>query len=1151
MDNKRNYKKLMTQKNIEIPLSFKNNFFNYDENHSFNYGNHNKILPTNLSPPKDTKNLSYYGYDNYNNNNSIINKGNYLYDDEVIYPASEIEYNTFPDNKKISNKNNNNYKIDNKQEHKIIYNYQTLNNNNFIKKPAIDQHLFKQFMLIRQYEKNERIKELENEKEILRNKNRKLSQNLSSLNEAKQMLNKEKELFQKEKNKIIDALRQNEEHLLKLENNIQNNFLPKKQELKDLMLQVKEEEQKFYNEKVKMNDDYNNKFNELENNYKNKERIIEENNNINIDKIRKENELIRQKENEINNLKNQYLYMKNNLDIKENELNNKEIELQNKENNLNNKYGQLKEKERQLSDEKNNILGNIQNDENDLNQLSMELKDKQKKLKDKEYQLIYVEKSLKEKENEIKNREDNIINRQNLLNNRLYEQVSEINSKENELNEKLSELNDKEMELKKLKNEIETKRNKIDELNNQYNNILENIEKIKNENSNYNNDINNSRSNNINNNEIFDEHQNDVRPSISVKKIQKKPKESKFYQSQNNNLMNNNMELLDSKIRHNPMNNQNNNFMSNNTELLENKIRHYPMNNQNSDIQDNDSNRDNFGEDFMNNNIKQQNQFPDKRNQNFDNNNINNKNNDEDEYYDFENYEDNQSNSQQIKDENNNDIYGNPNNNDNFNNDNNQLKYNFPNDENIQGNEDNFNNNFNNMPNDNFSQKPLQNSKNTNLSKMGSKNLKGNIYKSVDTMKYNNAEDTGENDFYNINGEDLDVKDNQNSNIMNINQKDSNSKGFNLDDIKEELFIEQYNPSLGLTKIDNPKYMNAILQCIAHIPEITESIINLHINPNYKNIYHNLVLSKAYREFLINIFLPEKALNLIKMPYKPKNFLNIFSNLNENFQNDNNYKEFIKYLLTKLHEELNIHLNDKKSDLYKSTFSNKNIDIKNENDTLIDFLQNFTDKNNSVIVKNIYGIIKDTLYCHKCQNSFFSYHCYSYFYFNLSKIIENKQAKYNNANITLDLYDCLDYYQKAETLLGDRALFCPICNEQNESTCLKSIYSTKNIIIFILDNIKGDNLIQNYFDYNEIINLRDYVQIKKDEKKSKEKFFLSGVVNFVEDNYGNETFFAFCRIGKNNDWYCYDNENVYPVTFQEIKNNGFPVVLIYHKLVKK
>ena len=83
-----------------------------------------------------------------------------------------------------------------------------------------------------------------------------------------------------------------------------------------------------------------------------------------------------------------------------------------------------------------------------------------------------------------------------------------------------------------------------------------------------------------------------------------------------------------------------------------------------------------------------------------------------------------------------------------------------------------------------------------------------------------------------------------------------------------------------------------------------------------------------------------------------------------------------------------------------------------------------------------------------------------------------------------------------------------------------------------------------------MINLRDYVQFKKDEKKSKEKFYLCGIVTFLEE-YGKQNYIAFCKVGKNNDWYCYDDESVYPVTFQEIKNNGIPQVLIYHKLSKK
>ena len=342
------------------------------------------------------------------------------------------------------------------------------------------------------------------------------------------------------------------------------------------------------------------------------------------------------------------------------------------------------------------------------------------------------------------------------------------------------------------------------------------------------------------------------------------------------------------------------------------------------------------------------------------------------------------------------------------------------------------------------------------------------------------------------------------------------------------------------------------MQTIAHIPEITEVIINLNIDPNFENIYNSLTLAKGYREFLVNIFLPQKALNLVKMPYNPKHFINLLKNMNQNLKNDNiDYKEFINFLLSKLHEELNINRNQNSSNLNKSIHSNKSSDIKNENEALIDFLKNFTSLNNSVIIKNINGIIKNTLYCHMCQNAFYKYHIYSYFNYNLAKIIEYKQNKYNKENVSLELTDCLDYFQKTETLLGDKGLFCPKCKGLTESTSIKNIYSTKNILIFIFENIKEINLEKSSFDYNEIINLRDYVQFKKEEKKAKEKFYLCGVVNFMEDNYGNETFFAFCKMGKNNDWFCYDNENVYPVTFQEIKNNGFPVVLIYHKLLKK
>ena len=449
----------------------------------------------------------------------------------------------------------------------------------------------------------------------------------------------------------------------------------------------------------------------------------------------------------------------------------------------------------------------------------------------------------------------------------------------------------------------------------------------------------------------------------------------------------------------------------------------------------------------------------------------------------------------------------------------------------------------------------LKNQNINNLNNSQKNELKKSAYQSVDTMNNNNQPDY-ELDSSDFNDENMNMNENNNnSNKINTIKEEEKYVEFDIDDIKEELFIEEYNPSLGLDKLENPNYMNSILQCLAHIPEITEKIINLHVDPDFKNNYQDLELTKEYRELLINMFLPEKVLNLNRRPYNAKNLRDLIIKLNPNFQTEKyiEYKKFFNFLIARLHEELNLNKNNKSKihiDLDDSIKTFESINLQNENDVLIDFLKNYKNKNDSIILKNLYGITKFTLYCHKCQNSFYNYQCYSFLHFNISKIYNFKLSKYRNKEIDLNIFDCFDYYQKPETLLGDKALFCPECKEYNESTSIKNIYSTRNILVIIFENIKEFNMEKINFDYTEIINLRDYVQFKKDEKM-KEKFYLCGVVNSIEDKNGNEIFNAFCRIGKNNDWFCYDNEKTYPATFQEIKNNGFPFILFYHKLSKK
>ena len=411
-----------------------------------------------------------------------------------------------------------------------------------------------------------------------------------------------------------------------------------------------------------------------------------------------------------------------------------------------------------------------------------------------------------------------------------------------------------------------------------------------------------------------------------------------------------------------------------------------------------------------------------------------------------------------------------------------------------------------------------------------------------------NESESGEINLKDLHHEELDIDGSQNRSIRKSEVNDHEEE---INDINEELFIEEYNPSLGLVKIDNPNYLNSLLQCFAHIPEITDKIINLHLDLNFNNQMPNLKLTKKYRNFLINIFFPEKVYNMERQAFNPTKFHNVINELNSLFQNNENIelKEFLNYFILKLHDELNT----KKDNLSNYPDQDNNeMQMKNANDSLVDFLKSFTEKNNSIISKTIYGISKYIFYCNQCQNSFYNYHCYSHLFFNLENVLDYKINRYHKEDVELNLIDCLDYYQKSETLRGDDGIFCPFCKTQTESTSIKNIYSTKNVIIFILGRNSGNKFDQTFVNFEETLNLRDYVEYKKEGEKNREKFFLGGVVNYYLGNDENSgTYNAYVRMGKKNDWYCYDDENVYSVTFDDIKNNGFPVVLFYHKLVKK
>ena len=991
----------------------------------------------------------------------------------------------------------------------------------------IDPKIFKQFRLISEMENNKIIKQIELEKDKLNKQNKKLSKDYFNLEKEREKFEKEKKLFFESRDRVIDDSRKNEERLIQLENELQNKFLKKKEELEQMRNELKQEQIILDKERDKMRNNYQMRLSKLEEDYKIKEETQNYNNNLNMDKTRKEQELLRKKEFEINELNKAFKKRENDLNMRENDLINKENELQKKEEILNTKYQSLIKKENDLKGEKEKFMNNNEENEKDLYMKTEELKNKEEELNNRENML-------QGKENEIKYREDMINNVENELKNR----ENQLNKTEFKLSNQQNEIDNKEKTIYMLNQEIKDKQNKIIELNNAYNNMISKLSPKK-----ENNELQDSKGNKkidaeINNLESIN------RPSITaVKKLDRKFQPNLEINNESNNLnfesqptnkvmTFGNKSSLASNLTNNKDIRDNDSYPENNLKDIKDKD-NFPENHLH-DIQDNDEHPENHGEDdFL----------------------YGNKNNENNEDYgemgeDFEEYIHNQSQhekSQNSNNDNKNDNLFMNEQEQNMNEDNKTEPYNFLQENNndlLESKNSEYKNNINTPNNNNFMD---DNNNNKNIPQNFIDN-KMNGQNQLEKNNRLNESESGEINLKDLHHEELDIDGSQNRSIRKSEVNDHEEE---INDINEELFIEEYNPSLGLVKIDNPNYLNSLLQCFAHIPEITDKIINLHLDLNFNNQMPNLKLTKKYRNFLINIFFPEKVYNMERQAFNPTKFHNVINELNSLFQNNENIelKEFLNYFILKLHDELNT----KKDNLSNyPDQDNKEMQMKNANDSLVDFLKSFTEKNNSIISKTIYGISKYIFYCNQCQNSFYNYHCYSHLFFNLENVLDYKINRYHKEDVELNLIDCLDYYQKSETLRGDDGIFCPFCKTQTESTSIKNIYSTKNVIIFILGRNSGNKFNQTFVNFEETLNLRDYVEYKKEGEKNREKFFLGGVVNYYLGNDENSgTYNAYVRMGKKNDWYCYDDENVYSVTFDDIKNNGFPVVLFYHKLVKK
>ena len=234
---------------------------------------------------------------------------------------------------------------------------------------------------------------------------------------------------------------------------------------------------------------------------------------------------------------------------------------------------------------------------------------------------------------------------------------------------------------------------------------------------------------------------------------------------------------------------------------------------------------------------------------------------------------------------------------------------------------------------------------------------------------------------------------------------------------QKETKINKNITSLGLEETDHPININAVLQCLAHIPELAEGILELGYKEKYLKENKNVELSRNFASIVNNLFFPEKYNNSSKI-YSPKNFVETFLNMYplKNYETPViylNMNEMLKFILETFHKELNIKKKNNIKENIDSKEENK-IELSNEKEVLVKFLTKFTENNNSLISKLFYGLTKFKCVCDKCGSTKYDFDYYNHLYFELNKIKEymlNNKFKSKNVGF-FSINDCLDYQRR-------------------------------------------------------------------------------------------------------------------------------------------
>ena len=341
-------------------------------------------------------------------------------------------------------------------------------------------------------------------------------------------------------------------------------------------------------------------------------------------------------------------------------------------------------------------------------------------------------------------------------------------------------------------------------------------------------------------------------------------------------------------------------------------------------------------------------------------------------------------------------------------------------------------------------------------------------------------------------------------------------------------FSIKKNHANGLENIGATCYMNATIQCLANIEQLTKHLLKPKNLKNIESNKYKFKLTNSYVRVLNNLWLNNRI-----SYYSPDDFKNVISEMNPLFAGiqANDSKDLVLFLLETMHNELNT--------AKKTNIPSYNLNQYNYEKTFELFSKYFAENYLSVISNLFYGMYNSMMTCLNCNITTHNVQCYNILIFPLEEV---RIFKGRNNNV-VDKIECFEYYQKLDYMTGQNQIYCNNCHMMANSCNSSKIIVSPNVLVINLNRGKGLQFnIQ--LTFKEYLDIRNFVYYKE----SPNYYELIGIVTHFGPSSMGGHFIAFCKSFVDYNWYKYNDAQVNISSFQEASTTGVPYILFYSSI---